>query len=144
MLKSWVIPKGPSLNPSTKRLAIPTEDHPVDYADFEGVIPENNYGAGKVIVWDRGTYENKTKKNGEDISFDQAYETGHITLILNGEKLKGEFALIRMRGKDQWLLIKKDDSEASKTIDIVKEKPRSVLSNKEIDDIDDQIHDEKI
>ena len=135
VLKSWAIPKGPSLDPSKKRLAIPTEDHPIDYADFEGIIPENNYGAGRVIVWDKGNYENKTEKNGQIISIKKAYDTGHITLILNGVKLKGEFALIQMKGSDKWLLIKKDDSYADRKSDILEDYPKSVLSDKNIDEL---------
>ena len=135
VLKSWAIPKGPSLDPSKKRLAIPTEDHPIDYVDFEGIIPENNYGAGRVIVWDKGTYENKTEKNGQTISFKKAYDSGHITLILKGKKLKGEFALIRLKGNDKWLLIKKDDSFADRKNDILEEYPKSVLSDKIIDEL---------
>ncbi len=135
VLKSWAIPKGPSLDPSKKRLAIPTEDHPIDYADFEGNIPENNYGAGSVIVWDTGIYENKTEKNEQVISIKEAYDRGHITLILYGEKLKGEFALIKMKGSDKWLLIKKDDSFADRKNDILEKHPKSVLSDKDIDEL---------
>jgi DNA ligase D-like protein (predicted 3'-phosphoesterase) len=134
VLKSWAIPKGPSLDPSKKRLAIPTEDHPIDYADFEGIIPENNYGAGSVIVWDKGNYENKTEKDGQIISMKNAYESGHITLILNGIKLKGEFALVRMKGSDKWLFIKKDDSFADRKNDVLEDYPNSVLSDKGIDE----------
>ena len=134
VLKSWAIPKGPSLDPGQKRLAIPTEDHPIDYADFEGIIPQNNYGAGRVIVWDKGNYENKTEKNGQTVSIKEAYDTGHITLILNGIKLKGEFALIQMKGSDKWLLIKKDDSFSDRTNDILEDYPKSVLSDKSIDE----------
>jgi DNA ligase D-like protein (predicted 3'-phosphoesterase) len=134
VLKSWAIPKGPSLDPSKKRLAIPTEDHPIDYADFEGIIPESNYGAGSVIVWDKGIYENKTEKSGQAVSIKQAYDTGHITLILNGKKLKGEFALIKMKGSDKWLLVKKDDSFADRKNDVLEKHPKSVLSDKDIEE----------
>jgi DNA ligase D-like protein (predicted 3'-phosphoesterase) len=135
VLKSWAIPKGPSLDPSKKRLAIPTEDHPIDYADFEGIIPENNYGAGNVIVWDKGNYENKTEKKGKIISMKEAYDSGHLTLILNGIKLKGEFALIKMKGSDKWLLIKKDDSHADRNNDVLERYPESVLSDKGVDEL---------
>jgi DNA ligase D-like protein (predicted 3'-phosphoesterase) len=135
VLKSWAIPKGPSLDPSKKRLAIPTEDHPIDYADFEGIISENNYGAGRVIVWDIGNYENKTEKNGKIISIKEAYDMGHIKLILNGIKLKGEFALVKMKGSDKWLLIKKDDSFADRKNDVLEDYPKSVLSDKSIDEL---------
>lgn len=132
-LKSWVIPKGPSLNPSKRRLAIPTEDHPIDYANFEGVIPEGNYGAGEVIVWDKGEYDNKTIIDGKELEIEKAYEKGHITIFLHGKKLKGEFALIKTGyEKNKWLLIKKDDSEADRDLDLINEKPKSVISNKDI------------
>jgi DNA ligase D-like protein (predicted 3'-phosphoesterase) len=86
VLKSWTIPKGPSTDPGQKRLAVPTEDHPINYIDFEGIIPEGNYGAGTVIVWDMGTYHNLK----EDISMDNAIEDGHVDIQLEGEKLKGD------------------------------------------------------
>jgi len=135
VLKSWAIPKGPSLNPDIKRLAIPTEDHPIDYVDFEGIIPEGNYGAGIVIIWDKGTYENKSLKKGNLIDMEQAYEKGHISLIFNGEKLKGGFNLIKMKPDDKWLLIKKNDSEAKRKGVILEEKPDSVLSGRSLKDI---------
>jgi DNA ligase D-like protein (predicted 3'-phosphoesterase) len=134
VLKSWAIPKGPSLNPKEKRLAVETEDHPMDYAEFEGVIPEDNYGAGTVLIWDKGTFENKTQKNEEDIPIEVAYNDGHISVVLNGTKLKGGFALIKTQRKNQWLLIKKTDQEADTTKDILKEKPESVISKKKLED----------
>src|SRR5690554_1176608 len=100
-LVSWAIPKGPSLNPSDKRLAIRTEDHPVSYANFEGIIPEGEYGAGEVIVWDRGKF--KPKKNVE-----KGLRTGRLHFALEGEKLHGDFEMVRLKDaeKEQWLLIK--------------------------------------
>ncbi len=136
VLKSWAIPKGPSLNPKVKRLAIETEDHPLDYASFEGIIPVNNYGAGKVMVWDRGTYKNRSQKDNKPISMEDAFKKGHITMLLNGEKLKGEFSLIKMRNKGQWLLVKKADSEANMEIDILESKNKSVLTGKSIEEIE--------
>ena len=106
VMKSWAVPKGPSMDPKVKRLAVPTEDHPMSYNDFEGVIPEGNYGAGTVIVWDRGTFLN-TK--GEDTSFAENLEEGHATIKLEGEKLKGKFALLRTKrggNRKQWLFFK--------------------------------------
>ena len=135
VLKSWAIPKGPSLDPSKKRLAIPTEDHPIDYADFEGIIPENNYGAGRVIIWDKGTFKNKTERNGEMINIKEAYESGHITVILSGKKLKGEFGLVRMKGSNKWLFIKKEDTYADRKNDILETNPKSIFSNKDVDEI---------
>lgn len=135
VLKSWAIPKGPSLNPENKRLAIPTEDHPLDYANFEGIIPEDNYGAGEVIIWDRGTYKNNTLKDGERVNIEKAHNKGHITIELNGEKLKGGFSLIKMHQKDKWLLIKKNDEYADREQNILEEKPESVVSNKTIEEL---------
>jgi bifunctional non-homologous end joining protein LigD len=112
VLKSWAIPKGPTLNPKDKRLAVHVEDHPLDYIDFEGVIPKGNYGAGEVIVWDRGFFEPVGKSVAAGI------ERGHVTVILQGEKLRGEFALVRLKSdedKRNWLLIKADDAYASAT-----------------------------
>lgn len=119
-LKSWAVPKGPSSDPSDNRLAIRTEDHPLDYADFEGVIPEGEYGAGTVMVWDIGPYENaKHSEEGEDHPPDvqKQIEDGHVTIQLHGDKIRGGYALIRTQmGKnddqEKWLLKKMDDSEA--------------------------------
>jgi DNA ligase D-like protein (predicted 3'-phosphoesterase) len=106
----------------------------MDYAEFEGVIPEDNYGAGTVLVWDKGTFENKTQKNDKAIPIEVAYNDGHISVVLNGTKLKGGFALIKTQRKNQWLLIKKTDQEADTTKDILKEKPESVISKKKLED----------
>jgi DNA ligase D-like protein (predicted 3'-phosphoesterase) len=120
-LKSWAVPKGPSTDPKTKRLAVPTEDHPVEYANFEGVIPEGEYGAGTVLVWDTGTYRNLTNKDGEEVPTERAFEAGHITFWLEGKKLKGGYALTRTgKGKDErWLLVKKNDEHADASHDPV-------------------------
>ena len=111
VLVSWAIPKGPTLDPATKRFATMTEDHPLEYADFEGVIPEGEYGAGSMIVWDRGEYE----AAGETAPEEQL-QRGEIKVVLRGKKLQGEFALIHMgrrtgkpREKSRWLLVKKRD-----------------------------------
>lgn len=108
VLKSWAIPKGPTYDPDEKRLAVPVEDHPLDYGEFEGVIPEGNYGAGPVMVWDTGTYE---VLEGDPT---QAFSRGKLTLILHGTKLRGEFHLVRtkMGGEVQWLMFKKRDDDA--------------------------------
>lgn len=136
VLKSWAVPKGPSTNPSQRRLAIETEDHPIDYAEFEGVIPEGEYGAGEVIIWDFGSYENITEKNGTPVSLEKAYNDGHITISLKGKRLKGGYALIKMKRKGQWLLIKTDDSYADRTVDITKKYITSVKSDKTLEDLE--------
>ncbi len=130
VLLSWAVPKGPSLNPDDKRLAMMVEDHPYDYKDFEGNIPEGNYGAGNVIVWDNGTYT-ATDGDSKDVekTLRAGLHKGHLSFVLKGKKLKGEFALIKIRnGKQEnaWLLIKKDDKYASD--DDVLQKNKSVIS----------------
>jgi len=132
-LKSWAVPKGPSLDPSVKRLAVHVEDHPIDYGSFEGDIPEGNYGAGSVIVWDRGTWEPQSG------SIDEARETyakGKLKFVLHGEKLRGGWTLVRsnMRGnsdKEQWLVIKERDDEARNEADydVLLKQPGSVMSD---------------
>jgi bifunctional non-homologous end joining protein LigD len=127
VLKSWAVPKGISLDPAVKRIAIPTEDHPLDYIDFEGVIPEGNYGAGHVIVWDTGVYD-----SAQDI--EQQIEKGKISIVLNGKKINGAFALVRMKdggSKSHWLLLKEKDEFASKE-DLAKDRPESVLTGETI------------
>lgn len=111
VLKSWAVPKGPSMNPKERRLAVQVEDHPLDYAGFEGEIPEGNYGAGTVEIWDSGTYTYSGRFGG----MDEALGEGVVEVQLHGRKLKGVFTLVRtsMDGKkNEWLLMKKDDSYA--------------------------------
>ena len=121
VLKSWAVPKGPSINPKDKKLAVMVEDHPLEYKDFEGIIPEGNYGAGKVYIWDYGTYHALDTDDMQQSSriLREGLEKGHMTFILNGEKLRGEFALIRLKkaSPKDWLLIKKNDEFAAE-IDI--------------------------
>lgn len=115
-LKSWAVPKGPSLNPKDKRLAMMVEDHPVSYATFEGQIPDGNYGAGHVTVWDHGTYEpvDETGKSIDPKKFAQQLHTGSIKFKMKGKKLKGEFALVRLKDEEKsWLLIKHRDKYAT-------------------------------
>jgi bifunctional non-homologous end joining protein LigD len=137
-LKSWAVPKGPSMNPNDKRLAMLVEDHPFDYKDFEGVIPKGNYGAGTVIIWDQGTYEPAekaaTKEEQEKILLKQFYG-GQMKFRLKGKKLKGEFVLVRSENREEnaWLLIKKKDADSA-NIDITK-KDRSVVSGKTLDQV---------
>lgn len=113
VLKSWAVPKKPSLDPSVKRLAVHVEDHPVEYAKFSGQIPEGEYGAGKVEIWDKGTYENLLAEKPRPETVTQAIKHGHVEVRLKGRKLKGRFALVRMnrsRKHDNWLLIKMRDA----------------------------------
>jgi bifunctional non-homologous end joining protein LigD len=133
VLRSWAIPKGPSLDPAEKRLAVEVEDHPLDYAGFEGVIPEGEYGAGTVIVWDRGTY---LPQGGA--SLEEMLEKGAVKVELAGEKLRGGFAIVRTRlgGKrTNWLLIKEKDGHARPGSDVTAEAPRSVISGRDVDDV---------
>lgn len=107
VLKSWAVPKGPPKKKGEKRLAIPTEDHPVGYADFEGEIPEGEYGAGRVYIWDKGTYNNIK----ETTDIEECFEQGEMEVELQGSELKGNFALIKMKNKDLWLFIKTQDKK---------------------------------
>lgn len=136
VLKSWAVPKGPSTDPRDKRLAIRTEDHPLNYINFEGTIPEGSYGAGSVIVWDIGTYKNITVDNGQLIELNEAIKNGHFLIELNGEKLKGGYSMIRMaEEKEQWLLVKMNDEAADTRIDLVNSRPESVISGKILEEI---------
>ncbi|PKN83613.1 MAG: hypothetical protein CVU51_12090 [Deltaproteobacteria bacterium HGW-Deltaproteobacteria-1] len=136
VLKSWAVPKGPSLDPSQKRLAVMVEDHPFDYKDFEGVIPEGNYGAGSVIIWDRGFYYHPADPDGNqsETLLREGLKKGHLTFILHGEKLQGEFALVKTRKDEKsWLLLKKNDRFAT-TKDILKNN-RSVVSRENLEEV---------
>lgn len=137
VLKSWAVPKGPSLNPQDKRLAVPTEDHPLEYADFEGVIPEGEYGAGTVMVWDYGTYRNITEKKGQAIPLAEAVSHGHVKVWLEGKKLKGAYALTRFKKEPEeaWLLVKADDEAADSRRNILKEEPDSALTGRSLEEI---------
>ena len=128
VLLSWAVPRGPSLNPADKRLAMHVEDHPIEYAKFEGIIPEGEYGGGTVMIWDNGNWA------PESPDVDAALKKGDLKFALNGKKLKGSFVLVRTRGRYQggktgWLLIKHRDEFAT-TGDIAEEEPRSVVSNR--------------
>ena len=124
VMRSWAVPKGPSLDPAAKRLAVQVENHRMDHNDFEGTL-----GEGGVIVWDRGTYE-----QGGRVAWPEALERGHAVIVLHGEKLRGGFALQRTRvgAKPQWLLIKRRDNEARPGSDIVAERPESVISGRSL------------
>jgi DNA ligase D-like protein (predicted 3'-phosphoesterase) len=133
VLVSWAVPKGPSLNPAIKRLAVMTEDHPVEYAKFEGIIPPGEYGAGPVIIWDRGTY-----KNIRDESMKTCLRQGQIEVFFNGKKLHGSFSLVRTdpttKEKSRWLLIKMDEYADARR-NIVTSEPQSVKTGKTIKDL---------
>lgn len=122
VMLSWAVPKGPSLDPSAKRFAAQTEDHPIEYNRFEGVIPDKEYGGGTVMIWDRGTWEPEV----DDV--DGALKKGDLKFTLHGHKLRGSWVLVRMR-QHQWLLIKHRDRAAS-TLDITATKQRSVVSRR--------------
>lgn len=127
VLLSWAVPKGPSLDPSVKRMAMPTEDHPIEYAKFEGIIPEGEYGGGTVMIWDAGTW------TPESPDVDAALKKGDLKFTLEGRKLHGSWVLVRIRaregGRPPWLLIKHRDEFASK-VDIAEEEPRSIVSKR--------------
>ena len=127
VMKSWAVPKGPSLDPAAKRLAVQVDDHGLDHNDFEGAL-----GGGGVIVWDRGTYE-----QGGRVAWPEALERGHAVFVLHGEKLRGGFALQRTRpgAKPQWLLLKRRDDEARPGTVIVAERPESVLSGRTLGEL---------
>ena len=134
VLKSWAVPKGPSLNPGQKRLAVAVEDHPLEYGDFEGTIPAGQYGGGTVMLWDRGTWEPEGDPQ-------QAYQAGKLHFTLQGEKLRGEWILVRrggskaLSGEKNWFLFKADDDEADPTTDILETQSKSVVSNRTMDGI---------
>lgn len=148
VLKSWAVPKGPSADSRVKRLAVPTEDHPLDYAGFEGVIPKGEYGAGTVLIWDRGTYRNlrEDKEKKEKKSMEESLKEGKIEVELSGKKLRGGYALIRSgwgSGKmKNWLLIKMKDDAADARRNPVITEPESVLSGKTLKEISEEIKDE--
>lgn len=142
VLKSWAVPKGPSTDPRDKRLAAPTEDHPLDYADFEGRIPAREYGGGTVIVWDTGPYQNiTTDGDGALVPMADALEAGHVKVWLLGQKIHGGYALTRTRlgdDDDQWLLVKVDDAGADRRRKPTTTDLRSVLSGRTNEDLEDE------
>jgi DNA ligase D-like protein (predicted 3'-phosphoesterase) len=132
VMRSWAVPKGPSTDPRDKRLAMEVDDHPISWNDFEGRIPDGNYGAGAVIIWDRGTYRPLS-----DGDFGEALDNGHWSFWLEGEKLRGGWTLRRIRGgkKPQWLLIKRRDDEADARRRPTSTQPESVVSGRKIDEL---------
>lgn len=137
VLKSWAVPKGPSTDPREKRLAVPTEDHPLGYADFEGVVPEDAYGGGTVMIWDRGSYRNLKEDDEDPLSVAEQIANGHVTIRLKGRKLKGGYALVRTGG-GRWLLVKMDDDGADARRNPVSTEPRSVATGRTLEEIHEE------
>ncbi|MEA2336918.1 MAG: bifunctional non-ous end joining protein LigD [Thermoanaerobaculia bacterium] len=135
VLKSWAIPKGPSYDPTVKRLAMMTEDHPYDYAGVEGVIPAGNYGGGNVIIWDNGTFELVEPDDGV-----KGIKAGKLAFRMYGKKMFGEWALVKIKGRpgskgNEWLLLKHRDEFANADVDVTELAPRSIISNKTVEEI---------
>ena len=137
VLKSWAVPKGPSMDPRQRRLAVETEDHPLDYAQFEGRIPEDEYGGGTVLIWDTGTYRNLKEDDASPLSMEGSFKAGHIAIWLDGKKLEGGFALIRTGEpeKKQWLLVKMKDEKARPGYDPVRERPESAVTGRTLEQV---------
>jgi bifunctional non-homologous end joining protein LigD len=139
VLKSWAVPRGPSVDPGDKRLAVRTEDHPLSYGDFEGVIPAEQYGGGTVMLWDRGTYTYGGSDPDPVEGLRRGYEKGDFKFVLNGKRLKGSWTLVRMRrdrpGKQQWLLIKHRDEHAAPGSDVAADYQTSVATGRTMDEI---------
>lgn len=146
-LKSWSVPKGPSTDPSVKRMAIPTEDHPLEYADFEGTIPKGQYGGGTVMIWDRGKIKNLKKDDDDhEISLKESYDMGTVEVELFGEKIQGGYAVIKMKGgpmKGNWLLTKMKDDKADARRNPVNTQPDSVVSGRSLKEIAEEEGDDE-
>ncbi len=136
VMKSWAVPKGPSYDPSVRRLAMEVEDHPIEYNTFEGTIPKGEYGGGTVMLWDRGTYE--PEGGGGADALRDGYERGDLKIVMHGKRMKGGWVLVRMRregGRAQWLLIKHRDELADPDYDVVEEAMTSVASGRTMEEI---------
>jgi bifunctional non-homologous end joining protein LigD len=135
VMKSWAVPKGPSYDPSVRRLAMEVEDHPISYNTFEGTIPAGEYGGGTVMLWDQGTYE--AEDGGGVESLRRGYEKGDLKIVLHGKRLRGGWVLVRMQrpGRPQWLLIKHRDEHADTKRDVTAEETTSVVSKRTMDQI---------
>jgi bifunctional non-homologous end joining protein LigD len=135
VMKSWAVPKGPSLDPTVRRLAMEVEDHPISYNTFEGTIPPGEYGGGTVMLWDRGTYE--ADDAGGAASLRRGYEKGELRFVMHGQRLRGSFVLARLRrpGRPQWLLIKRRDDHADEARDITAEETTSVVTKRTMEQI---------
>jgi bifunctional non-homologous end joining protein LigD len=139
VMKSWAVPKGPSLDPAIKRLAMQVEDHPIEYNTFEGTIPAGEYGGGTVMLWDRGTYTpDEVNPGAERAAMRAGYEAGKLSITLRGKRLTGSFALVRTRyseTKPQWLLLKHRDASARPGSDVVAEYMTSVATGRTMEEI---------
>jgi len=136
VLKSWAVPKGPPADPSDKVLATPTEDHPLEYEHFEGVVPAGEHGTGPVMVWDEGTYRNITEDQGEPVPMAEALRRGHVAVRLEGKKLRGDYALTKMRRSSSgWLLAKMRDEKAGTGPDPRRVRPTSVRRDRTLDQV---------
>ena len=139
VMKSWAVPKGPSLDPAVKRLAIEVEDHPIEYNTFEGTIPEGEYGGGTVMLWDRGTYSAADASGDPVAALRSGYESGALEFVLDGERLRGAWALVRTRrgprsgARSQWLLMKLRDEHARPGSDVVGEHTTSVATGRSME-----------
>ena len=135
VMKSWAVPKGPSLDPSVRRLAMEVEDHPIAYNTFEGTIPQGEYGGGTVMLWDRGTYE--ADDDGGPASLRSGYEKGELHFVMHGKRIRGGFVLARLRrpGRPQWLLIKRRDDYADPERDITAEETTSIATRRTMEQI---------
>jgi len=135
VMKSWAVPKGPSLDPSVRRLAMEVEDHPIAYNTFEGTIPQGEYGGGTVMLWDRGTYEADDRGGAESLR--TGYEKGELRFVMHGKRLQGGFVLARLNrpGRPQWLLIKRRDAYADPERDVTAEETTSVASRRTMEQI---------
>ncbi len=142
VLVSWAVPKGPSTDPRVRRMAKRTEDHPLDYAGFEGVIARDaegkrQYGSGVVQVWDAGTFRNVSEQRGKDVSAADALEAGHLSFELDGHKLRGRWSLIRTKGEGMWLLLKKKDADSDARRNPTSTQAESVLTGRTMEQIAD-------
>jgi bifunctional non-homologous end joining protein LigD len=139
VMKSWAVPKGPSLDPAVKRLAMEVEDHPIEYNKFEGIIPQGEYGGGTVMLWDRGTYTYGGSDPDPIEGLRRGYAKGDLKFVLNGKRLKGSWVLVRMRrdrpGKAQWLLIKHRDEHAVPDSDVAADNQTSVATGRSMEEI---------
>ena len=135
VMKSWAVPKGPSYDPTVRRLAMEVEDHPIEYNSFEGTIPQSEYGGGTVMLWDRGTYE--AEDGGGVESLREGYARGDLKFVLHGKRLRGSWVLVRMKrpGRPQWLLIKHRDKFARRDHDVVEDETTSVTTGRSMEEI---------